>query len=234
MELETSSFAINSSLTPQIQGKGMRAKTKLSTSRGSLYVFEGPDGVGKSELAKLLFRTLKESFIDCDLVTFPGREPGTLGKLVYSLHHAPAELGVHALSATALQAMHIAAHIDVIEARILPALKAGKTIILDRYWWSTRVYGFVGGANKAAIEELIKAELLSWSAVNPTAVFLIRRKQPLRDEPMREWRRWCSAYKKLSVTEAQSYCVRTIDNDQSIDDALKQIVCEVDLHLHRK
>lgn len=212
----------------------MLAKNKITTSGGFLYVFEGPDGVGKSELAKLLFRALKESSVDCDLVTFPGREAGTLGNLVYRLHHTPGEIGVHALSATALQAMHIAAHIEAIEARILPALKAGKTIILDRYWWSTRVYGLVGGANKAVIEELIKAELLSWNGINPSAVFLIRRKQPLRDEPMREWRRWCSAYKKLSVTEARSYCVCTIDNDQSIDDALRQIMCAVHLHLHRK
>jgi len=153
---------------------------------------------------------------------------------VYGLHHTPGQAGVHTVSATALQAMHIAAHIDAIEARILPALKDGKTILLDRYWWSTRVYGLVGGANKAVIEALIKAELLSWNGVNPTAVFLIRRKQPLRDEPMRDWRRWCSAYKKLSVTEAQSYCVRTIDNDHAIEDALKQIMCAVDFHLSGK
>src|SRR3989304_3864395 len=133
--------------------------------RGALYVFEGPDGVGKSELAKRLAHVLRASSVDCEWLAFPGREPGTLGSLVYGLHHAPDQIGVQTLSATALQAMHIAAHIDAIEARILPALRAGKTIVLDRYWWSTKVYGLVGGANAAAIEELIQAELLSWGAV---------------------------------------------------------------------
>ena len=194
------------------------------TPSGSLFVFEGPDGVGKSELAKLLFQALKASSVDCELLAFPGRKPGTLGSLVYGLHHTPSQFGVNALSATALQALHVAAHIDAIEAHILPALMSGKTIILDRYWWSTKVYGLVGGANKAAIEDLIKAELLSWDGVKPSAVFLIRRMRPLREEPIREWRRWCSAYEKLSAAEAQSYPVCTVDNDGSIDDAVRQVM----------
>ena len=192
--------------------------------RGALYVFEGPDGVGKSELAERLAQVLSASSVDCELLAFPGREPGTLGSLVYSLHHAPDRLGVQGLSATALQAMHIAAHIDAIEARILPAIKAGKSIILDRYWWSTKVYGLVGGANAEVIEQLIRAEMLSWGAVKPSVLFLIRRMQPLRDEPMREWRRWSSAYKDLAAAERDSYPIRTIDNNGAIEEALHAIL----------
>lgn len=201
------------------------------TASGLLYVFEGPDSVGKSELAKLLFQALKDSSFDCELLAFPGRKPGTLGSLVYELHHTPSQVGVNALSATALQALHVAAHIDAIEAHILPALNSGKIIILDRYWWSTRVYGLVGGANEAAIEELIKAELSSWDGVKPSAVFLIRRMRPLREAPMRKWRRWCSAYENLSATEAKSYPVCTVDNEGPIDGAMQQIMRTVDLHL---
>lgn len=196
---------------------------------GALYVFEGPDGVGKSELAKRVAQELNSSSVDCELVSFPGREPGTLGSLVYGLHHAPDRLGVKNLSATALQAVHIAAHIDAIESRILPALKVGKTIILDRYWWSTRVYGLVGGANKAVIEELIRGELLSWGVVKPSTIFLIRRSQPLRDEPMREWRRWSSAYERLAVSESRSSTVCTIDNGGPIEEALEAIMRKVGL-----
>ncbi|TRZ55160.1 MAG: hypothetical protein D4S02_18210 [Rhodocyclaceae bacterium] len=191
---------------------------------GALYVFEGPDGVGKSELAKRLAHAFIASSVDCELLAFPGHEPGTLGHLVYGLHHSPDRNGVQTLSATAMQAMHIAAHIDAIEARILPALKAGKTIVLDRYWWSTKVYGLVGGANAAVIEELVQAELLSWGAVKPSALFLIRRTRPLRNEPMREWRRWSNAYTRLAAAESDSYPISTIDNNGAIEEAFQAII----------
>ncbi len=192
--------------------------------RGALYVFEGPDGVGKSELAKRLAQALRASLVDCELLAFPGRDTGTLGSLVYGLHHDPDRIGVQTISATALQAMHIAAHIDAIETRILPALRVGKTIILDRYWWSTKVYGLVGGANAEVINYLIRAELLSWGPIKPSALFLIRRSQPLRDEPMREWKHWSKAYKALAATERDSYPVQTIDNNGAIEEALQAIV----------
>jgi thymidylate kinase len=197
------------------------------TSRGHLFVFEGPDGVGKSALAKLLFDKLHITSLDCELCAFPGREPGTLGRLVYELHHTPLSLGVNSLSATALQAAHVAAHIDAIESRILPALESGRTVILDRYWWSTRVYGLANGATAAVITELIQAELASWRGITPSAVFLIQRSEPLREEPMGKWRRWCSAYTKLANAEAKAYPVCTITNNGRIEDALEQVLRSV-------
>lgn len=196
----------------------MRAKR---SGFGSLFVFEGPDGVGKSELARQFHEFLK-NLQPCELLTFPGREPGTLGQLVYELHHGSTKVGIKEVSASALQAAHVAAHIDAIEKKILPALAAGVTIILDRYWWSTKVYGVVGGANVAVIEKLIEAELAAWKGIKPTAAFLIRRTAPLRAEPLREWRRWRDSYDKLGGLEALTYPVYVVDNDAKIEDALDQ------------
>jgi dTMP kinase len=52
---------------------------------------------------------------------------------VYGIHHDPSAYGVADLGATARQALHVAAHLDVMERAILPALRAGKHVILDRY-----------------------------------------------------------------------------------------------------
>lgn len=190
---------------------------------GSLFIFEGPDGVGKSELAKQFYEYLKKSQ-PCDLLAFPGRKPGTLGKLVYALHHGSTRVGVKEVSASALQAAHVAAHIDAIEKKIIPALAAGVTVILDRYWWSTKVYGSVGGANESVIEKLIEAELAAWKGIRPTTAFLIRRTAPLRAEPLSDWRQWRDSYDELSRVEALSYPVCVVDNDTKLKVALDQIL----------
>src|SRR5262249_49156463 len=105
------------------------AKTK--TSAGRLIVFEGPDGVGKSTLSAALSEDLRSRGRRLKLMTFPGREPGSVGKLVYEVHHDPARFGVEQLAPVCLQALHIAAHLDAIERRIVPLLEAGTDVVLD-------------------------------------------------------------------------------------------------------
>ena len=56
-------------------------------AQGRLIVFEGPDGVGKSTLAEQLTVHLREAGVPCEHLAFPGRQPGSLGHLVYDLHH---------------------------------------------------------------------------------------------------------------------------------------------------
>src|SRR3990172_5906938 len=120
----------------------------MTSHCGNLYVFEGADGVGKSELSRRFFEHLTRSGIECEYLAFPGKDAGTLGKLIYDIHHESGRFGIHAISATSLQILHIAAHVDAIENRIIPALKAGRSVVLDRFWWSTEVYGIVAGAGK--------------------------------------------------------------------------------------
>src|SRR5687767_6166927 len=115
---------------------------------GKLIVFEGPDGVGKTVISAAVTEHLKALGEPTKLLTFPGREPGTLGRLIYDVHHDPAHFGVAALTPASKQALHIAAHLDAIERAIIPTLRAGRHVLLDRFWWSTWVYGTVGGMNK--------------------------------------------------------------------------------------
>jgi thymidylate kinase len=196
----------------------------MTSHRGNLYVFEGADGVGKSELSRRFFENLMRSGIDCEYLAFPGKDAGTLGKLIYDIHHESGRLGIHAISATSLQILHIAAHVDAIENRIIPALKAGRSVVLDRFWWSTKVYGIVAGAGKEILDVMVRVELLAWGNVKPTMAFLIRRDKPLRKEPLDKWKKWCTVYDSLAAEQAKYHDVLLIDNNGSIDDSTHAII----------
>lgn len=190
---------------------------------GKLYVFEGPDGVGKTELSGRFTSLLNEKGVKAKLLSFPGKSDGTVGNMVYHLHHDQKSLGVAAISPSSMQLMHIAAHVDAIETIILPALGAGISVVLDRFWWSTKVYGLAAGSNKRLLEKMIEVEIIAWGPVQPFRVFFVRRQEPLRCESESQWRRWCELYDKVAEEERRTANIVSVDNNSSIEEALQQI-----------
>jgi len=191
---------------------------------GKLFILEGPDGVGKTTLAKALFERIWESGVDCSLFAFPGNEEGTLGKHVYQIHHIPASFGIKTISPTSIQILHVAAHVEAIETVILPALRSGRCIILDRFWWSTWVYGSVSGVNKRVLRAMIDLELTSWQDFTPAAAFLILRKTSLRLETPATFEKTTGEYLKLSTDEKGKYPIHIIDNNDTIENSISKIL----------
>ncbi len=170
--------------------------------RGRLIVLEGPDGVGKTTLSHLVADDLRSRGRSAVAMSFPGRSDGSLGQLVYRLHHDPPSLGVSQLSEQALQTMHVAAHLDAIQTRILPALEAGTDVILDRFWWSTVVYGKVGGLDAGFLRRLIAVEKASWGRTIPDAAIVLTRPSPMdRDVDEQHWQSLMAAYEDLAAAE---------------------------------
>ena len=99
---------------------------------GTLIVFEGIDGTGKSTQLKLLAEALEQSGTE----VVSSREPtdGPFGKKLR------ASMLEGRLSREEELALFHDDRRDHIEHLILPALEAGKTIILDRYYFSTMAY----------------------------------------------------------------------------------------------
>jgi thymidylate kinase len=199
---------------------------RTKQDRGRLIVFEGPDGVGKSTLSRAFADHLREHGSRCELMSFPGRDPGTLGQLVYQLHHDdPTVRGISRPTPTSLQALHIAAHLEAIERRIVPALDAGADVILDRFWWSTWVYGVAGGVNRRVLEGLIDAERAAWEGVTPHVVVLVRRPAPIdREDPLPLWLKLRDGYDRLARKEAALYAVQVVENTATPSEGLAQIV----------
>ncbi len=198
-----------------------------TSSKGQLIVFEGADGCGKTTLAGLFTGWLLDQGLRAKLLAFPGAEVGSLGRHVYALHHSPEDFDIRGLAPASLQLLHIAAHLDAIDSYIRPALASGITVVLDRFWWSTWVYGRVGGVAPATLDAMIELERTHWAEDLPIAVFLMDRRIPLRTEPMSLWHRLVEEYKSLAAQEASRGPVFTVANEGNPEDALAQVTAQV-------
>lgn len=172
---------------------------RRAPKRGRLIAFEGPNEVGKTTVSRELSYTLSASGRSCEWHAFPGRSSGTLGQHIYDLHHRPRSFGLGEIAPSALQALHIAAHLDAIERTILPKLAAGVDIVLDRYWWSTIAYGIAAGVPQQLLDSLVASELIAWNGFQPTLVVVLDRFSAKPQEPScasvlrREYRRLLKA-----------------------------------------
>ena len=191
--------------------------------QGRLIVFEGLDGVGKSTLAECLVSRLREADIPCSFLAFPGRKSRTLGRLVYDLHHDASGLGVGEVNSTSLQVLHIAAHIDAIEREIRPALHAGTWIVLDRFWWSTWVYGAAFGVPEGSLEAMIELERLHWGHVEPDVLLLVERDDGIPNDGEGFRKQILARYRELAGREQRNGRVVTLRNDSSIEDAIETL-----------
>lgn len=210
-------------MTRAIPPCGIRTQTMANSF---VVAFEGPDGVGKSSLIQRLKHRLDRAGIPCEMASFPGRDTGSLGKLVYELHHSPSAHGIRRIHPTAMQALHIAAHLDFLEG-----LKDRKVILLDRFWWSTLVYGKVSGANAAAIRGLVAVEKELWRQHSYAVILIARRKK----RPTAGRRALEQEYRRLAARENGHYPIEIFTNEADLDasaTALSKIVTRL-IHASR-
>ncbi len=197
--------------------------TIASALSGRLIVFEGPDGSGKTTLVAALAAALRGYGVHCERTAFPGCDDKTLGKLVHEIHHQTDNRRIEKIVPTSLQALHVAAHIDAIEQRILPALRKGICVLLDRFWWSTWVYGRVAGVSPKSLRLLLRLEQLHWAGIRPHVVFLLSRNTHLLSGPLLSVDH---EYVRLAKQQAKLNKVAQLPNDHDV-----QTTCELALRV---
>ncbi len=117
---------------------------------GRFITFEGIDGSGKSTQAKMLAETLRAQGHSVVLTREPGGSPGAEEIRALVLEGDPDRW-----SAETEILLFTAARRDHLERTIEPALKAGKTVICDRFADSTRMYqGLSRGDLRAMVDRL--------------------------------------------------------------------------------
>lgn len=138
----------------------------MSKTNGLFITFEGGEGAGKSTLIASLASKLKENGLD-PLIT---REPGgsELGK---TIRRWLLDKDALPLSKRAELLLFLADRAQHVDEKLLPALKAGKVVLCDRYVDSTLAYqGYGRGLNQ---EDLIAGCHLATGGLEPDLTFLL-------------------------------------------------------------
>jgi len=113
--------------------------------RGYLIVFEGIDGTGKSTHCRLLGEHLESRGVPVQRLFEPTE--GVWGKKIrHILKH-----GRDGVSPEEELSWFINDRREDVEKNILPALAAGRVVLLDRYYYSTAAYQGALGFDPAAI-----------------------------------------------------------------------------------
>lgn len=108
---------------------------KKDLKKGVLITFEGPEGSGKSTQVRLLCSHLRRK----GFKVLHLREPGgtAIGEKIRKVLLAPANKQMDAICEMLL---YQAARAQLVKEKILPALKQGKVVILDRFLDATICY----------------------------------------------------------------------------------------------
>lgn len=186
-----------------------------------VYVFEGIDNVGKTTIIHALKQQIQE-FTDykCVDIAFPGNEPRTLGNLVYRIHHYQEQYFNVSINETSLQLLHVASHIDLIQRQLMPLSNSKCIVLLDRFWWSTYVYGLAGGVETNIIQSIIAPELLYWTDINIRKIFLVERNKKKKDYELKKENIIIDEYRKLAEKELK--CEK-IDNDKNLEETVNRV-----------
>ena len=134
--------------------------------RGVLVTFEGVEGSGKSTQAERLARRLAELGVPY----YASREPGgtEIGEAIRGILLNPHHTEMHGLTELFL---YLAARNQLLREKVLPALAAGKVVILDRFADSSTAYQGAGrGLNEKLVARLNK---LATADLKPNLTVLV-------------------------------------------------------------
>lgn len=141
----------------------MATKTK---GQGVFITFEGGEGAGKSSQIKTLKDNLNSLHYDVVLTREPGGTDGA-----EAIRHVILSGKAEKLGADVEAMLFAAARSDHVEHVIRPALKAGQTVLCDRFFDSTRVYQ--GASGKVDMAFLYSLEKIACDDVWPDLTLIL-------------------------------------------------------------
>ncbi|MCH2181313.1 MAG: dTMP kinase [Mariniblastus sp.] len=129
------------------------------------FVFDGVDGAGKSTQLNLFADWLRTRGLDVDCCSDPGTTE--LGHQMRKLLLGNHAIEIHMRSE---MLMFMTARCQLVEQKIRPALAAGKTVVCDRYVFSTVVYQ--GHAGNLDPDEVWQVNQVATAGLMPDLTFI--------------------------------------------------------------
>ncbi|OGL47647.1 MAG: dTMP kinase [Candidatus Schekmanbacteria bacterium RBG_13_48_7] len=136
-------------------------KTEKKQYPGLLFVFEGIDGSGKTTLTKKIHENLIQQKVDTILVSEPTN--GYYGKLI----RENAKKGFR-FPPEKERDLFVKDRMENVSRTIIPALKKGQIVLMDRYYISSMAYQGARGLNP----EIIQSENEKFAPV-PDILFIL-------------------------------------------------------------
>jgi dTMP kinase len=134
--------------------------------RGILVTFEGVEGSGKSTQAQLLHDALRTEGVDSILTREPGGTP--IGERIRDILLDPACREMHAKTELLL---YLASRNQHVQERLLPALRAGKVVISDRYSESSLAYQ--GGGRDLTFRQVSRLNKYATTGLIPDLTIVV-------------------------------------------------------------
>lgn len=132
--------------------------------KGYFLALEGPDGSGKSTIAKLMKKELEEKY---KLEIILTREPGgtEIGEDIRSILLSTANMEMGNRTEALLYAASRAQHV---EEKIFPLVEDGKLVISDRYIFSSLAYQ--GFSRNLGIDEVMDINIFATNGFYPDRI----------------------------------------------------------------
>jgi dTMP kinase len=148
-------------------------------SRGIFICVEGLDGCGKTTQAKLLVKRLKKTR---EAIYTAEPSKGEIGKLVKKCYLHTEKRG----SVTVEALLFAADRLEHLKNEVLPALDKGKTVVSDRYVFSSLAYQGAAGLDLNWIEKIneqaVRPDLAIFIDVEPeTVIHRLKRKRSVME-----------------------------------------------------
>jgi len=189
-------------------------------------VFEGPDGSGQSTQVMLLKNYLTEKGFDVLLLKEPTVDSEAGKKIRKVLDQ---EIKV---SSTDLQELFVSDRKEHLDKTIIPALKQGKVVISDRYFFSTFAFGAADGLDMEWLIDMNKAFLYPdftfFLEVRPEVCVKRIKKRGERVTLFEKEKQLAKVSEKYKVLKARFNDIYVIDGEKSIEKVFEQIKIIID------
>lgn len=176
---------------------------------GVFICVEGLDASGKTTQSKLLVRNLQREGFDAVYTTEPSQ--GRIGRLI----RKHVLTGKNRLSAVLEALLFAADRVDHSQREVIPALKADKIVVTDRYLYSSLAYQGAAGLDLKWIEEVnkwsMKPDMTIYIDISPEIVLQRLKRKKSVMETLQNQRRVREIYVKL----VKNYGLTVVDGNKS-------------------